>query len=73
MPGGGSAVVYLLFIVDPLVCGGLCWGIVLLHVCSTLWQTPLCRELVALLLLSSECHVTIIILCLFLSVPLDGL
>ena len=56
--GSGSAVVYSLFIVAPVVCGGLVSFLVLQ---SSRW--------VALLLWYSECHVSFVALCLFLAMP----
>ena len=64
---GGSAVVYVLFVVAPLVCWdlvfGLCFCYAVLCVPSRFAIISLGkRELVALLLLFSECHVTVIVL-----------
>ena len=65
-------VVYSMFVVAPIVCGGLvlvpCF--VLQHFVSTFSIFSLGkREPVALLLLCSGCYVAGIVLCLFLAVP----
>ena len=74
---GGSVVVYSLYIIAPIVCGGqvldLYFGFAILCFFSSFAIIPLGkRELVALLLLCSECYVAIISRWLFLPIPLVG-
>ena len=72
---GGSAFVYYLFDFAPIVCGSLVLGLCFAALCAPSSFAIILlgkRELVALLLLGSECHVVAIVLCLFLAVPLVG-
>ena len=70
------AIVYSWFVGAPIVC----WGLVLVlcfvlqyPVSFLVLQTKAKKELVVLLLSCSECHIAVIVLCLFLAVPLVGL
>ena len=71
--GSGSVVAHSLFIFAPIACGGSVFGpcSVMQYLVSFLVAIISLRkrELVALLELSSCCHVAVCLLCLFLTVP----